>query len=85
MAGSFVSDVPIGQLKDYKVVGTKLDELRITPGTWKVRAAIAYGYDVEPVQQAVKESLAAGQEHPINAVVRWQRVEYSVPVVIGIL
>ena len=84
LEGKFVSNAPISALRDYKLVGTKLDEIRITPGLWKVRTGIAYGYDVELVRQAVKKSLNAGQEHPINAVVRWQRVEYSLPVMIDI-
>jgi len=79
-----VSDGPIKQLIDCKVAGANLNEIRIEPGVWKVRASIAYGYELQPVEKAVKETLNAGQEHPINAVVRWQRVEYSDPVVIRI-
>ncbi len=82
--GRYMSDVPIAQLNDYRLVGTKLDQIRLTPGAWRLRATIAYGYEVESVQQAVKESMDAGQEHPINPIVRWQRVEYSVPLAITI-
>jgi hypothetical protein len=82
--GRFTSDAPIAQLKDFRLVGTKLDEIRLTPGAWRLRATIAYGYEVESVQQAVKVSMDAGQEHPINPVVRWQRVEHSVPLAITV-
>ena len=77
--GKFVSNSPISALRDYDLLGTRLDEIKITPGSWKVRTSIAYGYEVESVHQAMKRSLDAGQEHPINPVVRWQRVEYSLP------
>jgi hypothetical protein len=84
LSGQFISDGPIAHFKDYRLVGTKLDEIRLMPGAWKLRATVAYGYEVGSVQKAVKESMNAGQEHSMNAVVRWQRVEHSIPTAITI-
>lgn len=80
--GTFLSDAPINWLRDYRIVGKELDEIMVTPGTWRIRSAVAYGYELESVRQAIKESLDAGQEHPINAVVKWQTVGYSAPILI---
>lgn len=52
----------------------------ITSGNWRVRILVAYGYEIESVKKALAESIARGEEHPINPIVRWQKVSYSDPV-----
>jgi len=67
--GRFESARPVGQ-------GTKT----IKPGKWRVRILVAYGYEIESVKNALAQSLTRGEEHPINPIVRWQKISYSAPV-----
>jgi hypothetical protein len=41
---------------------------------WDIRFLIAYGYEIESFKQGSKSN-----EHPINPIVRWQRIAYSNP------
>lgn len=53
------------------------DSSPILTGEWRIRAAIAYGDEIDSVQSAIKKSEANGDEHPINPVVNWQKIQYS--------
>jgi hypothetical protein len=74
--GEFVGNKPIGQ-KDYfdsKETGVKLQQ--ITEGKWQSRVAVAYGSEIDNVEEL-------SEEHPINPIVRWQKIAYSEPVIIS--
>lgn len=58
-------------------VGLKAKEEQITPGIWSIQALVAYGYEIESVQQS-SSSLEDG--HPADPVVQWQKVARSKPV-----
>ncbi len=79
MAGTFVSNKSARQLNEYVLSNNKLDRIKLTPDTWKVRYAIAYGYEIESVNAQLEKLYSQGIEHPINPVVRWQKVTYSNP------
>ena len=51
-------------------------EARITPGRWTLRIMIGYGDDVSAVKLALASD-TTGKEHPINEIVKWQRVAFS--------
>jgi hypothetical protein len=79
MAGTFISTKPAGQLDEYVLSDSRLDRIQLTPGYWKVRCAVAYGREIESVNAQLKTLYSQGTEHPINPVVRWQKVAYSNP------
>lgn len=68
-----------GRFNTFEPIGEESVE-RITPGDWRIRALIAYGYEIESVKKALAESLVHGEEHPINPIVKWQKIAYSDPV-----
>lgn len=76
--GYFVSDISVEQIVERNLVAIdpvrEKIKSRITPGTWTVRALIAYGYEIESVQNNREKG------HPIDPVVKWQKVAYSEPV-----
>src|SRR5262249_54359384 len=67
--GRFQSAAPVAQVSK-----------EIKPGNWRVRIRVAYGYEIESLKNALAQSLARGEEHPINPIVRWQKISYSDPV-----
>lgn len=73
--GYFISDTPVEQLVEWKLVDSdpvkEKIKSRVTPGTWTVRCLIAYGYEIESVQNDQEKG------HPIDPVVKWQKVAYS--------
>lgn len=77
MVGTFVSDRPVGQLDEYVLSDGRLVRIQPTPGDWKVRYAMAYGREIESVNAQLEKLYSQGTEHPINPVVRWQKVAYS--------
>lgn len=50
---------------------------RIDSGTWRIRVAVAYGYEIDSVQRKIAEIILIGKEHPINPIVEWQKIAYS--------
>jgi hypothetical protein len=77
MAGTFVSNKPAQMFDEYVLPNNKLARISLTPGAWKVRYAIAYGYEIDSVNAQLEKLYGQGSEHPINPVVRWQKVAYS--------
>jgi hypothetical protein len=65
--GNFVSSSRTG----------KGDLSMISLGTYHLEILIGYGNEISSVQQELARSSAEGIEHPINPIVRWQRVSYS--------
>jgi hypothetical protein len=66
----------VKDLRSYKTVNERGIEERITPARWMLRIMIGYGDDLS----AVKRALALdpkGTQHPINEIVKWQKVAYS--------
>jgi hypothetical protein len=82
--GQFVGSKSVGQ-KDYynsKDTGVKLQQ--ITEGQWQIRIAIAYGSEIDTVQKDLAELVKNGsEEHPINPIVKWQKITYSKPISIN--
>jgi hypothetical protein len=72
--GTYTSHGPSKGLITYRSNGSRVAELRLAPGEWDIRFLIAYGYEIESLKQSSKPN-----EHPINPVVRWQRIAYSNP------
>jgi hypothetical protein len=70
--GTYTSHGPSKGLITYRSNGTRVAELRLAPGVWEIRFLVAYGYEIDSLKQASKTN-----EHPINPVVRWQRIAYS--------
>lgn len=78
--GDFTTGLPIGQEVFYVNGDPMTGSDLLKSGAWNLRFAIAYGHEVASVQQALRDSLAVGKEHPINPIVRWQQMIYSEPV-----
>jgi len=72
--GTHTSHGPSKGLITYRSNGSRMAELRLSPGEWAIRILIAYGYEIESFKQGSRSN-----EHPINPVVRWQRIAYSNP------
>lgn len=71
------------ELRSYGTVNERSKEERITPGRWTLRIMIGYGDDLS----AVKRALALdpkGTQHPINEIVKWQKVAYSNSMVVEV-
>jgi hypothetical protein len=71
------------ELRSYGTVNDRSKEERITPGRWTLRIMIGYGDDLS----AVKRTLALdpkGTQHPINEIVKWQKVAYSNSMVVEV-
>jgi hypothetical protein len=77
LEGSFRSNHPIRQLVSYRAAGKGIKGDKITAGAWKIRSLVAYGFEMQSVENASAKSIARGTEHPINPIVRWQRIAYS--------
>jgi hypothetical protein len=78
--GDFMSDVPTKELVTYKAVESTIEKQKITPGNWKIQVLVAYGNEIDSVKKDIADSLRRGKEHPINPIVRWQKIVYSEPV-----
>lgn len=78
--GDFATNVPVGQETFYSPSGEGMKAQKLTSGPWTLRIVIAYGYEIRSVNQMLAESLAIGKEHPINPIVRWQKLAYSEPI-----
>ena len=72
--GTYTSNGPSKGLITYRSNGSRVADLRLVPGAWDIRFLIAYGYEIDSLKQSSKPN-----EHPINPVVRWQRIAYSNP------
>lgn len=72
------------ELRGYEIINGTSREARVAPGTWTVRILIGYGYDVSDVKLALPSN-AAGEQHPINAIVKWQKVVLSNSVTINVM
>jgi hypothetical protein len=75
--GDYVSESSI-----YQSVSLAADEAnpnpnRILNGEWRIRIAIGYGDEINSVQKEVTANEASGNEHPINPIVKWQKIQYS--------
>jgi hypothetical protein len=84
LEGTFESDPPIAKLDFYVMKGDKLQKINLGSGVWSLQAAIAWNMEIDTVRQALQTIAKEGQEHPANAVTRWQRVAISQPVVIAL-
>jgi hypothetical protein len=79
--GTFTSKSSIKEGKSFGVVNQQPDVESLTNGTWQARIAVAYGYEIKSVEKAVAVWGASEDDpHPINPIVRWQKVAYSEPV-----
>lgn len=78
--GVFKSYVAVKNLVTYKSADSTIREERVAPGSWKIQLLVAYGNEIDSVKKDLAESLRRGTEHPINPIVRWQKVAYSEPV-----
>lgn len=78
--GTFATNGPLEQETFYSSKGEEIKAAKLTSGSWTLRIVIAYGYEISSVNQALAESLSVGKEHPINPIVRWQKLAYSEPV-----
>jgi hypothetical protein len=77
LKGKLVSGKSIGQLVSYKSSDGKTEEEKIKPGTWTIRALVAYGREIESVQKDLIELQKKGKGHPADPVVRWQKISQS--------
>lgn len=82
LEGTFESDQPIAKLDFYVMKGDKLQKINLRSGVWSLRAAIAWNTEIETVRRTLQTSAEEGQEHPANAVTRWQQIAISPPLVI---
>ena len=76
-------DSSMKQLRTYGIVDGKSKEERITPGRWTLRIMIGYGDEVSTVKRAVASD-PRGTQHPINEVVKWQKIAYSNPISVDV-
>jgi len=53
--------------------------LRLFPGQWSVNAVFGYGYETDSVSAMFSKAVKEGVENPINALVRWQLIAQSAP------
>lgn len=58
-------------------VGLKAEKELITPGIWTIQVLVAYGYEIESVQQRIDASSSLKDSHPADPVVKWQKVARS--------
>lgn len=72
----FTTEVPFKE-RDYYDSDTGAKWQQLESGTWKMRVAIAYSYEIESVQKKIAEVNSIGKEHPINPIVEWQKIAYS--------
>jgi hypothetical protein len=77
------SSDPIKEIRGSETIGRTSREARITPGRWTFRIMIAYGDDVSAVKLALASD-TAGKQHPINEIVRWQKVAFSNSITIDV-
>lgn len=76
--GHFAGKRSIGDLTGPTQSGKHADEGSAAASQWRVEVLVAYGEEIESVQKAIRE--LKGAQHPINPIVRWQRIAHSQPV-----
>jgi hypothetical protein len=80
-SGEFISSTTLGAAINDWITATVKNKKTPIEGVWKFQLLLAYGYEMESVKKAIEENDRKGViEHPINPVVRWQKVAYSEPI-----
>ena len=80
--GEFVENKPIGQKNYYNSKDTGVRLQQITEGKWQISIVVAYGSEIDTVQKDLAELVKKGEKHPINSIIRWQKIAYSEPAII---
>ena len=79
--GQFTSTHPLREPKSFAAMSQPLNIGSVRAGTWQLRVLMAYGQEVESVKRALANwGTSKDDPHPINPIVRWQKVAYSQPV-----
>lgn len=79
--GTFTSNSSIKEGKFFGAVNHQPDVKSLTNRTWQARIAVAYGYEIKFVEKAIAAWGASEDDpHPINPIIRWQKIAYSEPV-----
>jgi hypothetical protein len=76
LSGTYVSRSKASEEVSYNPNGRQGEANRISGGEWRVRIAAAYGEEITSILKASEDSKAS-DEHPINPVVKWQKIVYS--------
>lgn len=80
---SVASTSAIKDLRGYELINGTSREARITAGRWQLKIMIGYGNDVSAVKIALASD-TEGKEHPINEIVKWQKVAFSNSITINV-
>jgi hypothetical protein len=82
--GHFANARSVSEVVGSTLVGKKHANGVAAPSQWQVEILVAYGEEIESVQKDIKELHTKGTQHPINPIVRWQKIAYSKPVMVTI-